>query len=166
MFTEYEIESMIEYPEVKEATQALKKDFLKTEAPYLEINDEDFFSCLSALLTVLKGKMSILVTNLRVDGPDPAIMKDAPDVLESSSDFCRALSSFVHSLIFLALAFPSFARTIAKLSETPTWSLNSQSLSRFIWDGGEGRGGVGGGGSIDLIRGGFRQLEEFCIQLK
>ncbi|WP_462249717.1 hypothetical protein [Ekhidna sp.] len=44
MFTEYEIESMIEYPEVKEATKALKKDFLKTEAPYLEINDEDFFS--------------------------------------------------------------------------------------------------------------------------
>lgn len=44
MFTEYEIESMIEYPEVKEATKALKKDFLKTEAPYLEIEDEDFFS--------------------------------------------------------------------------------------------------------------------------
>ncbi len=44
MFTEYEIESMIEYPEVKEATKTLKKDFLKTEAPYLEINDEDFFS--------------------------------------------------------------------------------------------------------------------------
>lgn len=44
MFTEYEIETMIEYPEVKQATIALKKDFLKTEAPYLEIGDEDFFS--------------------------------------------------------------------------------------------------------------------------
>ena len=44
MFTEYEIASMIEYPEVKEATKALKKDFLKAEAPYLEIEDEDFFS--------------------------------------------------------------------------------------------------------------------------
>lgn len=44
MFTEYEIDSMLEYPEVVEATLALKKEFLKTEAPYLEINDEDFFS--------------------------------------------------------------------------------------------------------------------------
>jgi hypothetical protein len=44
MFTEYEIDSMLEYPEVMEATLALKKEFLKIEAPYLEINDEDFFS--------------------------------------------------------------------------------------------------------------------------
>ncbi len=52
MFTEYEIESMIEYPEVKEATTALKKDFLKTEAPYLEINDEDFFSLIIMAPTI------------------------------------------------------------------------------------------------------------------
>ena len=44
MFTEYEIESMIEYPEVKNLTTELKRDFLKTEAPYLEVSDEDFFS--------------------------------------------------------------------------------------------------------------------------
>lgn len=44
MFTEYEIETMIEYPEVLEAALALKKEFLKAEAPYLEITDEDFFS--------------------------------------------------------------------------------------------------------------------------
>ena len=44
MFTEYEIESMLEYPEVTEAASALKKEFLKEEAPYLEISDEDFFS--------------------------------------------------------------------------------------------------------------------------
>lgn len=52
MFTEYEIESMIEYPEVKEATMNLKKDFLKTEAPYLEINDEDFFSLIIMAPTI------------------------------------------------------------------------------------------------------------------
>ncbi|MFT4834192.1 MAG: hypothetical protein ACI8WP_000951 [Flavobacteriaceae bacterium] len=44
MFTEYEIETMIELPEVLAATQALKKDFCRTEAPYLEISDHDFFS--------------------------------------------------------------------------------------------------------------------------
>ena len=44
MFTEYEIESMMDYQEVKDAALALKKEFLKEEAPYLEISDEDFFS--------------------------------------------------------------------------------------------------------------------------
>ncbi len=52
MFTEYEIESMIAHPEVKEATKVLKKNFLKNEAPYLEINDEDFFSLIIMTPTI------------------------------------------------------------------------------------------------------------------
>ncbi|GAB4228989.1 MAG: hypothetical protein Tsb0034_00440 [Ekhidna sp.] len=52
MFTEYEIESMVEYPEVLEATKKLKKDFLKEEAPYLEIGDEDFFSLIVMTPTI------------------------------------------------------------------------------------------------------------------
>ncbi|WP_425391505.1 hypothetical protein [Ekhidna sp.] len=52
MFTEYEIESMIAYPEVAEATKALKKEFLKTEAPYLEISDDDFFSLIIMTPTI------------------------------------------------------------------------------------------------------------------
>lgn len=52
MFTEYEIESMVEIPEVQEATQTLKKEFLKTEAPYLEITDHDFFSLVMMAPTV------------------------------------------------------------------------------------------------------------------
>ena len=44
MFTEYEIETMIEIPEIADATVALKREFLKAEAPYLEITDHDFFS--------------------------------------------------------------------------------------------------------------------------
>lgn len=44
MFTEYEIETMIEIPEIKEANFELKKDFIRSEAPYLEISDHDFFS--------------------------------------------------------------------------------------------------------------------------
>ncbi len=63
MFTEYEIESMIEYPEVKDATKALKKEFLKTEAPYLEIEDEDFFSLIIMTPTIgiamADGKISL-----------------------------------------------------------------------------------------------------------
>ena len=52
MFTEYEIESMMEYPKVQEATLALKKEFLKAEAPYLEIGDEDFFSLIVMTPTI------------------------------------------------------------------------------------------------------------------
>lgn len=63
MFTEYEIESMIAYPEVLEATKILKKDFLKTEAPYLEISDEDFFSLIIMTPTIgiamADGKISL-----------------------------------------------------------------------------------------------------------
>lgn len=44
MFTEYEIETMVAIPEILQATQELKKDFCKNEAPYLEISDHDFFS--------------------------------------------------------------------------------------------------------------------------
>lgn len=52
MFTEYEIETMMEIPEVKEATLNLKKDFLITEAPYLEIEDDDFFSLVMMAPTI------------------------------------------------------------------------------------------------------------------
>jgi len=52
MFTEYEIETMVELPEVLEATQALKRDFCKNEAPYLEISDHDFFSLIMMAPTV------------------------------------------------------------------------------------------------------------------
>lgn len=44
MFTEYEIDTMMEIPEIKDANFALKKEFIKSEAPYLEISDHDFFS--------------------------------------------------------------------------------------------------------------------------
>ncbi|RED94373.1 hypothetical protein [Marinoscillum furvescens] len=52
MFTEYEIETMVAIPEVLTATQALKKDFCKNEAPYLEISDHDFFSLVMMAPTV------------------------------------------------------------------------------------------------------------------
>ena len=52
MFTEYEIETMVENPVILETAQELKKDFLKTEAPYLEINDHDFFSLIMMAPTI------------------------------------------------------------------------------------------------------------------
>ena len=52
MFTEHEIHTIVEIPEVHEATHALKKEFCKKEAPYLEISDHDFFSLIMMAPTV------------------------------------------------------------------------------------------------------------------
>ncbi|MEQ9422799.1 MAG: hypothetical protein RJQ09_00170 [Cyclobacteriaceae bacterium] len=52
MFTEYEVELMVGNPAIKDATFELRKDFIKTEAPYLEIMDEDFFSLVLMAPTV------------------------------------------------------------------------------------------------------------------
>ena len=53
MFTEYEIATMVEDKEILEATFELKKDFIKNEAPYLEISDHDFFSLI--MMTPIVG---------------------------------------------------------------------------------------------------------------
>ena len=52
MFTESEIETLSELEEIKTASFELKKDFIKTEAPYLEISDADFFSLVLLAPTV------------------------------------------------------------------------------------------------------------------
>ena len=52
MFTEYEIETLSELDKIKTASFELKKDFIKTEAPYLEISDGDFFSLVLLAPTV------------------------------------------------------------------------------------------------------------------
>lgn len=52
MFTEYEIETLVENESIKEANFELKKDFIKKEAPYLEISDQDFFSLVMLAPTV------------------------------------------------------------------------------------------------------------------
>lgn len=52
MFTEYEIETLIENEVIQKATFELKKEFIKNEAPYLEITDQDFFSLIVMAPTV------------------------------------------------------------------------------------------------------------------
>ncbi|MGB3465403.1 MAG: hypothetical protein WBA74_09035, partial [Cyclobacteriaceae bacterium] len=52
MFTEYEIETMVERESILSAVNELKIDFLKTEAPYLEISDHDFLSLVMMTPTV------------------------------------------------------------------------------------------------------------------
>ncbi len=58
MFTEYEVDSLMEIPEIQSANLELKKDFCKNEAPYLEISDNDFFS-----LVIMAPTLGIALAN-------------------------------------------------------------------------------------------------------
>ncbi|MEL6535326.1 MAG: hypothetical protein AAFQ98_07945 [Bacteroidota bacterium] len=44
MFTENEVALMVEDPEIQSVVEELKKDFMRKEAPYMEINNHDFLS--------------------------------------------------------------------------------------------------------------------------
>jgi len=52
MFTENEIATMIEIPEIHEVTVEVKKDFITNAANFLEINDHDFLSLVMMTPTV------------------------------------------------------------------------------------------------------------------
>ncbi|MGL1885197.1 MAG: hypothetical protein OCD76_01685 [Reichenbachiella sp.] len=52
MFTEFEIETLIEIEVVQKATFELRKEFIKKEAPYLELSDQDFFSLIMMSPTI------------------------------------------------------------------------------------------------------------------
>jgi hypothetical protein len=52
MFTEYEIDTMMNIPAIQEATYQLKKDFITHEAPYLDMSDHDFFSLIMMAPTI------------------------------------------------------------------------------------------------------------------
>jgi hypothetical protein len=53
MFTEYEVETILEHHEILDAVIELKKDFIRNEAPYLEISDHDF--CSLVLMSPIVG---------------------------------------------------------------------------------------------------------------
>ena len=63
MFTEFEIDTMMEISSIKEANFELKKDFIKNEVHYLEISDHDFFSLVMMTPTLgialADGKVSL-----------------------------------------------------------------------------------------------------------
>lgn len=58
MFTENEVAALIAVPGIQEATFELKKEFLKEEAPFLEISDHDFLS-----LVILTPSVGISLAN-------------------------------------------------------------------------------------------------------
>ncbi|MEQ8906759.1 hypothetical protein [Ekhidna sp.] len=128
MFTEYEIESMIEYPEVKEATKALKKDFLKTEAPYLEISDEDFFSLIIMTPTIgiamADGKISLI--------EEMALNKKARKL--SKGGYFMKKDPVVYAMKFLIKNYDNWLdkfSEVLKLTIKVTCGLDSMNLKPF-----------------------------------
>ena len=61
MFTENEVAIMLENKKVEDAVSELKKDFVKNEAKFLEINDHDFLS-----LVLLSPSVGIALANRSV----------------------------------------------------------------------------------------------------
>ena len=63
MFTENEIASLIARPDILEKIEPLKKEFIKKEAQFLEINDHDFLSlmiiCPSVGIALANGSVSL-----------------------------------------------------------------------------------------------------------
>ena len=134
--------------------------------------DGEFFSGFSKILSKLKLDMGCFASKVAINNPTPSSSsEDVSSKRGLVSDFCNSLLTFVHALIFLSLAYPKYLRIVGKLNETPTWDWTPDRLTDFIFGGGgavvvTASRPIGAGGGIDLIQGGFRQLEEFCSKLE
>lgn len=99
MLTEFEIETMMEIPAVLEATQKLKKDFIRTDAPYLEIADHDFFG-----LVMLSPTVGIALANGSVSlFEELALNKKARKA--SKGGFFLKKDPTVHAMKFLLKSY-------------------------------------------------------------
>ena len=115
MFTEYEIDTMMEIRDIQQATFELKKYFIKSEAPYLELTDHDFFSLIMMAPTIgiakADGKVTLFeelalnkkARKLSKGGffmkKDPVVygMKFMIDKYEDWEDnFCEVLNKAMH----------------------------------------------------------------------
>jgi hypothetical protein len=103
MFTEFEIDSMLEITEIKEATFQLKKDFIRNEAPYLELSDHDFFSLVMMAPTVgvalASGSISLF--------EEMAINKKARKL--SKGGYFMKKDPVVHAMKFLIKKFDNWS---------------------------------------------------------
>ena len=62
MFTEHEIDSLMEIPEIKDASLHLKNNFIRKEVPYLHISDNDFLALIMMTPSISMAKADGKVT--------------------------------------------------------------------------------------------------------
>jgi hypothetical protein len=112
MFTEYELESMVEIPEILEATQALKKDFIKSEAPYLEISDHDFFS-----LVMMSPMVGVAMANGSISFFEERSLNKKARKLSKGGYFMKK-DPVVYAMQFLIKKFDSWDEKFYALLKT------------------------------------------------
>jgi hypothetical protein len=102
MFTENEIAFFINDSEIKNATNLLKKDFIKTEALYLEISEHDFLS-----LVLLTPQLAIALANGKISfWEEIKLNKKARRFSKGGYFFSKDPVS--HSMKYLIKSFPKW----------------------------------------------------------
>ena len=95
MFTEYEIETMLENQNISRAVLELKKDFLKTESLYLEISEHDFLS-----LAMMAPTVGVALANGSVSLKEELALNKKARKLSKGGYFLKK-DPVVYSLKFL-----------------------------------------------------------------
>lgn len=103
MFTEFEIDSMLEITEIKEATFQLKKDFIRNEAPYLELTDHDFFS-----LVMMAPTVGIALANGSISLFEEMALNKKARKLSKGGYFMKK-DPVVHAMKFLIKKFDNWS---------------------------------------------------------
>ncbi|MEL7145021.1 MAG: hypothetical protein AAFO69_01530 [Bacteroidota bacterium] len=102
MFTEFEIETMIENKRIFQAVDDLRKDFLKTDAPYLEISEHDFLS-----LVMMAPTVGIALANGSVSLFEELALNKKARKLSKGGYFMKR-DPVVHGLKFLIKKYDSW----------------------------------------------------------
>lgn len=120
MFSENEIATMIEIPEILDATVKVKEDFIKNEANFLEINEHDFLSLIMMTPTVgmalANGSLSLF--------EELALNKMARKM--SKGGFFLKVDPVAHGMKFLIKNFEAWEvkfYEVIKVCMTSTFSL-------------------------------------------
>jgi hypothetical protein len=126
MFTEYEIETLIQDQEISQSVKDLKKDFLKKEAPFLEISDQDFLS-----LVFLTPTIAIALANKNISLSEELTLNKKARKLSKGSYFFKK-DPVVSGMQFLIKKFDEweerFLDTI-RVSMSRTFDLEEEKRS-------------------------------------
>jgi hypothetical protein len=123
MFTEHEIDTMMDIEEIKEATFELKKKFMRAEAPYLDISDNDFFSLVMMAPTVGIAKAAGKLTLFE----ELALNKKARKL--SKGGYFMKKDPVVHAMKFMIKKFDDWSdEYYALLNKTMRLSFDLGSL--------------------------------------
>ena len=122
MFTEYEVETILEHQEILDAVIELKKDFIRNEAPYLEISDHDFCS-----LVLMSPIVGIALANGSVSLFEELALNKKARKLSKGGYFMKK-DPVVYAMKFLISKYDAWEEkffTVLKLTMSKTFDKSS-----------------------------------------